>query len=52
MDREVAVGAVEQLDCLAESRLTEARFLALARTFAQATHFQAAFWQVGLALGR
>ncbi|MDP6708735.1 MAG: thiaminase II [Alphaproteobacteria bacterium] len=48
--REVAVAAVAQLDYLAEARLTEARFPALARTFAQATRLEAAFWQMGLAL--
>ena len=48
--REVALGAVEQLDRLGASRLTETRFLALARTFAQATRLEAAFWQMGLAL--
>ena len=50
--REVAVGAVEQLDRLAESRLTEARFQALARTFSQTTRLEAAFWQMGLSLER
>ena len=50
--RDVAVGAIEQLDRLAESRLTEARFPKLAQTFAQATRLEAAFWQMGLALER
>ena len=48
--REVAAGAVAQLDRLAEARLTEARFPALSKTFAQATKLEAAFWQMGLGL--
>ncbi len=48
--REVAVGAVRQLDRLAKTRLTEARFPALIRTFAQATRLEAAFWDMGLNL--
>jgi thiaminase/transcriptional activator TenA len=47
---EVATAAVRQLDRLAETRLTEARYPALARTFTQATRLEAAFWQMGLAL--
>jgi len=48
--REVAAGAVAQLERLGALRLTEARFPALARTFAQATRLEAAFWRMGLGL--
>lgn len=48
--QEVAAGAVAQLDRLGQARLTEARFPDLARTFAQATRLEAAFWQMGLNL--
>lgn len=46
--REVLDGAKAHLDVLAETRLTEARFAALSRTFNQATRLEAAFWQMGL----
>ncbi|WP_416897229.1 MAG: thiaminase II [Minwuia sp.] len=46
--REVMDGALAHLDVLAESRLTEARFERLSRTFGQATRLEAAFWQMGL----
>ncbi|MGF1454645.1 MAG: thiaminase II [Alphaproteobacteria bacterium] len=45
---EVSEKAQGQLDRLARERLTEARFPALARTFAQATRLEAGFWQMGL----
>jgi len=48
--RELATAAVAQLDRLGEARLTELRFPELARTFAQATRLEAAFWQMGLGL--
>ncbi len=48
--QEVAAAAVAALDRLGASRLTEARFGKLARTFAQATRLEADFWQMGLTL--
>jgi thiaminase/transcriptional activator TenA len=45
---EVLDGAKSHLDVLAASRLTEARFESLSRTFSQATRLEAAFWQMGL----
>ncbi len=47
---DVAEGAIAQLERLAESRGTEQRFAALARTFRQATRLEAAFWDMGLEL--
>ncbi len=47
---EVSAKARAQLDRLAAERLTEARFPALTRTFAQATRLEAGFWQMGLDL--
>ena len=44
----VALGAIAQLDRLAERRLTPARFDALVTTFGQATRLEAGFWQMGL----
>jgi thiaminase/transcriptional activator TenA len=44
----VARTAVAQLDRLAERRLTPARLPDLARSFAEATRLEAAFWQMGL----
>ncbi len=46
----VARAAVEQIDRLALTRFTEARFASLAGTFRQATRLEAAFWQMGLTL--
>ncbi|MDP6567639.1 MAG: thiaminase II [Alphaproteobacteria bacterium] len=46
--QEVALGAVQQLDRLAETRITPGRFEGLARTFQQATRLEADFWQMGL----
>ncbi len=46
--QELVASALQQLDRLAERRLTEARFPALARIFSQATRLEAAFWQMGL----
>lgn len=46
--REVMEGAKAHLDVLAASRLTEARFDSLSRTFNQATRLEADFWQMGL----
>jgi len=46
--REVMDGAKAHLDVLARTRLTEARFDSLSRTFNQATRLEAAFWQMGL----
>jgi len=47
----VAQAAVVQLDRLAQRRLTPARLPDLARTFAEATRLEAAFWQMGLDAG-
>jgi len=44
----VAVAAIEQIDRLAQTRFTEARFDSLSRTFRQATQLEAGFWQMGL----
>jgi thiaminase/transcriptional activator TenA len=48
--QEVAGDAIAQLDRLAETRLGPGRFDALAKTFAQATRLEAAFWEMGLKL--
>ena len=48
--RDVAIGAVQQLERLAASRLTPERFKALLTTFRQATRLEAAFWEMGLTL--
>ena len=44
---QVTEGAIAQLDRLAESRLTEARFTNLAKIFSQATRLEAGFWDMG-----
>ena len=46
--RQVVEGAVDQLDRLARSRLTEARRPKLQHLFRQATRLEAGFWQMGL----
>ena len=46
--QEVAAEAVAQLDRLAESRVGPGRVEALAKTFAQATRLESAFWDMGL----
>ena len=46
--QEVAAEAVAQLDRLAESRVGPGRVEALAKTFAQATRLESAFWEMGL----
>ncbi len=43
----VAAAAIETIDRLAASRLTEARYQSLVRTFAQATRLEAEFWTMG-----
>jgi thiaminase/transcriptional activator TenA len=48
--QDVAAGAVAQLDRLAMSRMGPGRFGSLAKTFAQATRLEAAFWKMGLEL--
>ena len=48
--QEVARAAVDQLDRLADARLTPARLESLKTTFAQATRLEAAFWDMGLNL--
>lgn len=51
--KQVAQGAIEQLDVLAKTRFTEARFGSLSKTFHEATRLEVGFWQMGLdALGR
>jgi len=44
----VVAAANQTIDRLAESRLTEARYRSLVRTFAQATRLEVAFWTMGL----
>ena len=46
--QEVAAEAVAQLDRLAESRVGPGRVEDLAKTFAQATRLESAFWEMGL----
>lgn len=48
--QEVTRAAVDQLDRLADARLTPARLESLTTTFAQATRLEAAFWDMGLNL--
>ncbi len=48
--QEVARAAVDQLDRLADARLTPARLDSLKTTFAQATRLEASFWDMGLNL--
>jgi thiaminase/transcriptional activator TenA len=45
--QQVAKAAVQQLDRLAATRLTEARLPRLARIFHQATRLEAGFWEMG-----
>ncbi len=44
----VAAAAIQTIDRLAASRLTEARYPSLVQTFAQATRLEAEFWAMGL----
>jgi len=46
--RDIADGAVAQLDRLAAAKGGDARFEEIAATFAQATRLEEAFWQMGL----
>jgi thiaminase/transcriptional activator TenA len=46
--REVALGAVSQLESLARERLTPARLESLKTTFRQATRLEADFWTMGM----
>ena len=46
--QQVAQGAIEQLDTLAKSRFTEARFGSLSKVFREATRLEVGFWQMGL----
>ena len=46
--QEVARAAVQQIDKLAVSRFTEARFESLSKTFREASRLEAGFWQMGL----
>ncbi|TDP47988.1 thiaminase II [Zavarzinia compransoris] len=48
----VADDAVAELDRLAATRATEARFPALARTFAEACRLEAGFWEMGWRAGQ
>ena len=50
--RNVARAAIDQIDRLAQTRFTEARFPSLRKTFAQATRLEAQFWEMGLTLAR
>lgn len=50
--REVAFGAVQQIERLAEKRLTPGRLEDLKATFRLATRLEAGFWQMGLDLAR
>ncbi len=45
---EVLEGAIEQLQKIADMRLTEERFEELSKTFRQATQLEVNFWQMGL----
>ncbi|OUR76633.1 thiaminase II [Alphaproteobacteria bacterium 46_93_T64] len=44
----VSDAAIEQIDRLAKTRFTEARFDSLSKTFREATKLEAGFWQMGL----
>lgn len=44
----VMEGAIAQIDKLAETRFTEARFESLSKTFREATLLEVGFWQMGL----
>jgi len=46
--QEVAQGAIHQIEDLAKTRFTEARFESLSRTFREATRLEVGFWQMGL----
>ncbi len=48
--QEIMQKAISHLDRLADSRMTEARFDSLAKTFRQATLLEADFWEMGLTL--
>lgn len=44
----VSEAAVAQIERLAETRFTEARFASLSKTFREATKLEVGFWQMGL----
>ncbi len=44
----VASAAIEQIDILAVTRFTDARFENLSKTFREATRLEVGFWQMGL----
>lgn len=46
--QEVVAAAITQIDKLALSRFTEARFYSLSKTFREASRLEAGFWQMGL----
>lgn len=48
----VADDAIAELDRLAATRATDARFPSLARTFAEACRLEAAFWEMGWRAGQ
>jgi thiaminase/transcriptional activator TenA len=47
----ISADAVHLLDRVGKARGADLRFLALSRTFGEATRLEAAFWQMGLAVG-
>jgi len=46
--QEVVTASIDQIDKLAISRFTEARFDSLSKTFREASRLEAGFWQMGL----
>ncbi|MEH6403712.1 MAG: thiaminase II [Sneathiella sp.] len=46
--QDVMTASIEQIDKLAVSRFTEARFESLSKTFREASRLEAGFWQMGL----
>ena len=46
--QDVAEAAIEQIDTLAKTRFTDARFDSLSKTFREASRLEAGFWQMGL----
>jgi thiaminase/transcriptional activator TenA len=48
--QQLVTAAVAQLDRLGRTRMTDARFPALAKTFDQATRLEVGFWRMGLGL--
>ncbi len=46
--QDVMKGAIDQIDNLAKTRFTEARFESLSKTFREASRLEVGFWQMGL----